>query len=84
MLTQRRDHRRLGGQFNTLQPAVAMAEALAGRGDADEVTDIEMLAYVRQELQWKVQQGGLVWQGFSHGKRQQGSPGGRPADAGQT
>jgi hypothetical protein len=57
------DHRRLGRQLSRLQPAVAMAEALARAGDANEGTNTEMLAHARQHLQWEVHQGGR------HGRR---------------
>jgi hypothetical protein len=40
VLAQRRDHRRLGRQLGSLQPAVAVAEARADGGDADEIPEI--------------------------------------------
>jgi hypothetical protein len=54
-------------QLRRLQPAVAMAEARACRRDADEVTEIELMAHTRQHLEWQVQQGGRARQGQSHG-----------------
>jgi hypothetical protein len=56
MLEKCRDDRRLARQLHRLQPAVAMAEALARLGDANEVTEIELLAHARQQLEGKVQQ----------------------------
>jgi hypothetical protein len=52
MLAQRCDHRRLARQLNRLRPAIAMSEALARRGDADKVVEIELLAHARQHLKW--------------------------------
>jgi hypothetical protein len=34
-----------------------MKEALAGRGDADQVTEIQMLAYMGQQFQRQLAQG---------------------------
>jgi hypothetical protein len=56
MLAQRRGDRRLGRQLYRLQPALTMAEAPARLADADEVTQIELMAHVRQHLERKVQQ----------------------------
>jgi hypothetical protein len=44
-----------------------MAEALARRGDADEVREIELLAHSREQVERKLQNGGLLDQGPSHG-----------------
>jgi hypothetical protein len=55
VLTQRHDHGRLGRQHRGLQPAIAMAEALARLGDAEEVTEIELQAHRCQHLERKVE-----------------------------
>jgi hypothetical protein len=55
-LTQRCDHRRLGRQLLRRLSTVAMTEALARLGDADEVAEIKLLTYARQQLQRKVNQ----------------------------
>jgi hypothetical protein len=34
-----------------------MAEALAGLGDADEVTESELLAHGREQFEWKIHHG---------------------------
>jgi hypothetical protein len=67
MLAQHRDHRRLGLKFHRLWPVVAMAEALASLGEADEVTEIELQAKIHLHLKRQLQQGGLVRQGPKHG-----------------
>jgi hypothetical protein len=54
---QRRDHRRLGRQLRRVQPAIAVAEALASVGDADEVPQTELLAHGREQFELEVQQG---------------------------
>jgi hypothetical protein len=59
-LQQRRDHRRLGRKLRRLQPAVAVAQPLARLSDVDKVTEGELQAHARQNLNWEVQQGDAV------------------------
>jgi hypothetical protein len=46
-----------------------MAEALADRGDADELSKVELLAHRREQLEREVQQSGLIARGSSHARR---------------
>jgi hypothetical protein len=58
MLKQRPDHRRLCRQLHHLHFAVAMAEALSCRADGDECMQIQVVAHVRQHLEWQVEKWG--------------------------
>jgi hypothetical protein len=55
-LVQSRDHRRRSRQLRRLQPAIAMAEALARLCDAHKFVKLKMLAHARQHLEREVQQ----------------------------
>jgi hypothetical protein len=58
MLVQRPHHRQIDQQLCGQRPATAIAEALAGLGEADEVPEIKLQAYIRQHLQRNVEQVG--------------------------
>jgi hypothetical protein len=57
VLAQRSDYRRLGGKLRRFLPALAMTEAIASLGDADQVMEIKLLAHACQRLERQVQQG---------------------------
>jgi hypothetical protein len=61
---QRGDHRRLRRKFHGLRPVIAMAEARACPGDADEAAEIELQAHARQHLEREVEE-----VGGSHGTK---------------
>jgi hypothetical protein len=57
MLAQYRDDRRLGRQLLSIRLAVAVSEAPARLGDADEVMQTQTLAHMRQDFERQLEHG---------------------------